>query len=105
MEEVQEILEKGNYSKKTQEYIIMFINAFVNTYGDYITKEELAKRIVRNLDSDIEFSDNFDQKTAGTYKPISKKIEISSSVQEKENVMIHELIHCITRYKPQNRYC
>lgn len=99
MEEILKILETKHYSKQTQDYIVMFIDAFGKIYGDYITKDELARRITRNLDSDIEFSDKMEKNVSGTYNPILRKITISSKVDEKENVIIHELIHCITRYK------
>ena len=99
MEEILKILETKHYSKQTQDYIVMFIDAFGKTYGDCITKEDVARRITRNLDSDIEFSDKMEKNVSGIYNPILRKIIISSKVDEKENVIIHELIHCITRYK------
>ena len=47
MEEILKILETKHYSKQTQDYIVIFIDAFGKTYGDFITKEDVARRIRR----------------------------------------------------------
>lgn len=97
---MEEMLNK--YSKQTQEYILMFIEAFTKAYGEFITKEELLKRITNGLDSDIEFVDDIDGgKSSGAYNPKTKTIEILKANKDSKNVIIHEFIHCISRYEDE----
>ena len=93
----------NKYSKETQERILMFIEAFTKAYGEYITKEELLKRITDGLDSDIEFVDDIDGgKSSGSYNPRLKTIEILKENKDSEHIVIHELIHCISRHEDEH---
>lgn len=97
---MEEMLNK--YGKQTQEYILMFIEAFTKTYGEYITKEELLKRITEGLDSDIEFVDDIDGgKSSGSYNPKLKTIEILKEDEDPKHIIIHEFIHCISRHEDE----
>ncbi len=98
---MEEMLNK--YSKETQECILMFIEAFTKTYGEYITKEELLKRITDGLDSDIEFVDDIDGgKSSGSYNPRLKTMEILKENKDSKHIVIHELIHCISRHEDEH---
>lgn len=98
---MEEMLNK--YSKETQKRILMFIEAFTKAYGEYITKEELLKRITDGLDSDIEFVDDIDGgKSSGSYNPRLKTIEILKENKDSEHIVIHELIHCISRHEDEH---
>lgn len=98
---MEDMLNK--YSKETQEYILMFIEAFTKAYVEYITKEELLKRITSGLDSDIELVDDIDGgKSSGSYNPILRTIEILKENKDSKHVAIHELIHCISRHEDEH---
>lgn len=104
MEKIMEILAEGNYSEETKKYILLFIDSFSGVYGEFISKEELARRIMKNLTSDINFTENIDDKSIGLYNQVTRQISIRKTEVDFEHIIIHEMIHCITNYSDEEQF-
>ena len=103
MEKIMEILAERNYSEETKKYILLFIDSFSGVYGKFISEEELARRIVKNLFSDIIFTENIDDKSIGLYNQATRQISIRKTEVDFEHIIIHEMIHCITNYSNEEQ--
>lgn len=104
MEKIMKILAERNYSEETKKYILLFIKAFSGVYGEFISEEELARRIVKNLSSDIIFTENIDDKSIGLYNQVTRQISIRKTEVDIEHIIIHEMIHCITNYSDEEQF-
>ena len=103
MKKIMEIIAERNYSEETKKYILLFIDSFSGVYGKFISKEELVRRITKNLTSDINFIKNIDDMNIGLYNQATRQISIRKTEVDFEHIIIHEMIHCITNYSNEEQ--
>ena len=98
MENIKEVFKDKNFDDLTLYYINNFIEEFSELFGEYVSKEELVKRIKENLNYSFEFADLTDER--GIHNGKEKKITLANSIKDNEEeikeVIFHEMIHCIT---------
>lgn len=101
MENIKEVFKEKNFDDLTLHYINNFIEEFNELFGEYVSKEELVKRIKENLNYSFEFADLTDER--GIHNGKEKKITLANSIKDNEEeikeVIFHEMIHCITARK------
>ena len=98
MDNIVEIFKDKNFNEFTLNYINNFIEEFDSLFGDYISKEELIKRISENLDHNFEYAD-LEKGCKGTHNPEDKRIKLSNTIKSEEElktIIFHEMFHCIT---------
>lgn len=98
MDNIEEIFKGKNFDEFTLKYINNFIEEFDSLFGSYIPKEELIKRINKNLDHNFEYAD-LENGWRGTHNPEDKRIQLSNTIKTEEElktIIFHEMIHCIT---------
>ena len=104
--EIIDIFKKKGFNDETIEIILNFIDEFEKVgYTEYVSKDDVVKRIEKNLSSNIEFCKM--EKKLGMYES-EGKIVINEELkgQEKEkSTLFHELLHCITSFDVANHYC
>lgn len=98
MENIKEVFKDKNFDDLTLHYINIFIEEFSELFGEYVSKEELVKRIKQNLNHSFEFAELTDER--GIYNGKEKKITLANFIKDNEaemrEVIFHEMIHCIT---------
>jgi len=98
MEDLKKEFAEKNFDEKTLELIENFINEFDDLFGEYVSREEVIKRIKENLVS-VEFSCEFEKEfKKGEYNSTRKTIKLAKidSEEELKSIFFHEMIHCIT---------
>lgn len=101
MSKIEEIFEEKNFDKKTLELIENFLNEFDDLFGEYVSREEVIRRIKENLNHSVEFKE-FDSKSIlGEYNATINKISLKQGLEEEQlkDVFFHEMVHCITKDK------
>lgn len=101
MEEIKEIFKDKNFNEETLELVENFINEFDGLFGEYVSKEELVKRIKENLNENIIFTTFEKGQVLGRYNSQEKKISIAQNIsgEKLKSVFFHEMIHCITNHE------
>ena len=59
---------------------------------------------MKNLSSDIIFTENIDDKSIGLYNQVMRQISIRKTEVNFEHIIIHEMIHCITNYSDEEQF-
>ena len=102
-EELKQKLESKKFNNTTIEFLTNAINDVEELYGEYISEETILERIKQNLNGDIEFIDDGENRSAGTYFSDLKSINLKKKTPEEENqTFLHEFLHCISTHQMQN---
>jgi len=95
---------KYNWNTEIQDILEESINDFNEIFSEYISKEEIIKRLAR-LEGGIEYVENNEIRTAyecdAAYSPTEKKIKLSKNLKNKDKeyikyVLFHELTHVLS---------
>lgn len=98
MDNIVEVFKDKNFNEQTLEFLNNFIEEFDDLFGKYVQREELIKRIQKNFDANIEFTDFEQSATMGRYMRDEKRVLIKEGLplDVAKGVFFHEMIHCIT---------
>ena len=75
-EELKQKLESKKFNDTTIEFLTNAINDVEELYGEYISEETILERIKQNLNCDIEFMDDSENRTVGEYFSDLKSIKL-----------------------------
>ena len=102
-EELKQKLESKKFNDTTIEFLTNAINDVEELYGEYISEETILERIKQNLNCDIEFMDDSENRTVGEYFSDLKSIKLKKRTPEEEHqTFLHEFLHCISTHKMPN---
>ena len=102
-EELKQKLESKKFNNTTIEFLTNAINDVEELYGEYISEETILERIKQNLNCDIEFMDDSENRTVGEYFSDLKSIKLKKRAPEEEHqTFLHEFLHCISRHQMTN---
>lgn len=102
-EELKQKLESKKFNDTTIEFLTNAINDVEKLYGEYISEETILERIKQNLNCDIEFMDDSENRTVGEYFSDLKSIKLKKRTPEEEHqTFLHEFLHCISTHKMPN---
>ena len=72
-EELKQKLESKKFNDTTIEFLTNAINDVEELYGEYISEETILERIKQNLNCDIEFMDDSENRTVGDIMKVNNK--------------------------------
>ena len=102
-EELKQKLESKKFNDTAIEFLTNAINDVEELYGEYISEETILERIKQNLNCDIEFMDDSENRTVGEYFSDLKSIKLKKRTPEEEHqTFLHEFLHCISTHKMPN---
>ena len=102
-----EEFEGKNFDKVTLDYLNNFLYEFDALFGNYVSREEVIRRIRENLDNSFIFQDDLGEQTFGKYSKAEKAITLKAGLtpDELKSIVFHELIHCITTKGNDTGFC
>ena len=102
---VKRELADKQLDEKGIELISGAIDEFDDTFGKYVNKQELMRRLKEYLKC-IKFKTELPRNILGNFNGETKEISILETLSEQEmkSVFFHEFVHCI-RYNPQMETC
>ena len=101
-EKINQKLAHKNFNQQTLNMIEQFVTEFDDTFGEYLSPDEVIERIDNNL--------NYNKKkkkrsiSSGTYNSKHGKISLKDEEDKDRlsSVMFHEFLHCITTKRDSN---
>lgn len=99
-------LDENKFDKKSMELLDNFINEFDELFGEFLSREELIKKIQSNLNA-IQFEDMEEEykHASGYYNQYDKIIKMVPNLNDDvmKSLFFHEMIHCITAIPEEKR--
>lgn len=99
-------LDENKFDKRSMELLENFINEFDELFGEFLSREELIKKIQSNLNA-VQFEEMEEEykHASGYYNHDDKIIKIVPNLKDEDlkSLFFHEMIHCITAIPEQKR--
>ncbi len=101
-EKINQKLAHKNFNQQTLNMIEQFVTEFDDTFGEYLSPDEVIERIENNFNYKIKKKKR--SISSGTYNSKHGKISLKDEEDKDRlsSVMFHEFLHCITTKRDSN---